>query len=532
MNDSTSKPSPSSRRSGIRRWPRPLIFCGALIALVAAFYVEEDWRGRRDWNQYRKAVEARGDHLEFQAYIPKPVPDGENFAAAEIVKPWSQVYASAIFPNDLYSRADHYVWPTNTIKQPGHRDFEDLVAWQMASDALQDGPLDSHQKFATDKRDLASREQAAQVILEGMKPDEADFTALRLASARPYSQFPLEYNSEDPADIKYVHLTRVRQASQHLSLQACAELAAGQSDKALADVKLLLALTDSIKADPLMISYLLRVALFQINMQPVWEGLAEHRWTESQLPELESRFQHYDFLADLDHSLKTERAWGIRELDYVKKKGLGKLDSDSTNYSSGIDYFQKAWPRGFLNVIGRLAPEGWYDFERLNSCALYDAQSEGVMDLAVGRVFPNRAVLNSAEVSRQLPSDGTSKSVEFIFFHKAFVSEGDLGLVANECRIAATAQVTADQAAIACALERYRLANGQFPDKLEALAPQFISHPPNDVMTGQPYKYRRTNDGQFVLYSVGWNLKDDGGVPGKRLFDDKEGDWVWDYPAQ
>ena len=33
-------------------------------------------------------------------------------------------------------------------------------------------------------------------------------------------------------------------------------------------------------------------------------------------------------------------------------------------------------------------------------------------------------------------------------------------------------------------------------------------------------------DGQFILYSVGWNEKDDGGVPGKTLFDEKEGDWV------
>jgi hypothetical protein len=95
----------------------------------------------------------------------------------------------------------------------------------------------------------------------------------------------------------------------------------------------------------------------------------------------------------------------------------------------------------------------------------------------------------------------------------------------------ATAQTSADQAALACALERYRLAKGQFPETLEALTPQFMSHQPNDVITGQPYKYRRTDDGQFILYSVGWNEKDDGGVPGKTLFDQAQGDWVWSYPA-
>jgi type II secretory pathway pseudopilin PulG len=96
---------------------------------------------------------------------------------------------------------------------------------------------------------------------------------------------------------------------------------------------------------------------------------------------------------------------------------------------------------------------------------------------------------------------------------------------------AAAAQTAANQAALACALERYRLANGQFPDTLAALTPQFMAHAPNDVITGQPFKYRRTEDAQFILYSVGWDEKDDGGVPGKSLFD-LQGDWVWSYPAK
>ena len=100
------------------------------------------------------------------------------------------------------------------------------------------------------------------------------------------------------------------------------------------------------------------------------------------------------------------------------------------------------------------------------------------------------------------------------------------------CIKTAKAQITADQATLACALERYRLANGQFPETLGALTPQFISRLPNDVIGGQPYKYRRTADGQFILYSVGWNEKDEGGVPGNKIYDEKQGDWVWDYPAQ
>ena len=87
---------------------------------------------------------------------------------------------------------------------------------------------------------------------------------------------------------------------------------------------------------------------------------------------------------------------------------------------------------------------------------------------------------------------------------------------------------------LACALERYRLVHGQFPDKLDALMPDFVTRLPNDVITGEADKYRRTTDGQFILYSVGWNETDDGGqtVMKGSAVDPTKGDWVWTYPAK
>jgi hypothetical protein len=65
---------------------------------------------------------------------------------------------------------------------------------------------------------------------------------------------------------------------------------------------------------------------------------------------------------------------------------------------------------------------------------------------------------------------------------------------------------------------------------------------PHDVIGGQPLHYRARMTGSFVLYSVGWNETDDGGVvvfkngPFRRRvesgFDMNEGDWVWRYPAK
>jgi hypothetical protein len=103
----------------------------------------------------------------------------------------------------------------------------------------------------------------------------------------------------------------------------------------------------------------------------------------------------------------------------------------------------------------------------------------------------------------------------------------------------AKGQTVAQQAALACALERYRLANDRLPEKLEALVPQFIAKIPHDVMDGQPLRYRLESDGSYKLWSVGWNQKDDGGEVAylnpkapedQRILDDQMGDWVWQMP--
>jgi hypothetical protein len=93
-------------------------------------------------------------------------------------------------------------------------------------------------------------------------------------------------------------------------------------------------------------------------------------------------------------------------------------------------------------------------------------------------------------------------------------------------------QTSVHLARIAIALERYRMAHGEYPEALDALAPQFIAQVPLDVIGGQPLKYRRTGGGQFALYSVGWNGTDDGGVPviskgADAGLDLSAGDWVW-----
>ena len=526
-NDTGKTASPGNR--AVRRM---LIGLAWLVTLVALFYGEEDWRGWHAWNQYRQQLEAAGEQLDYKTLIPKPVPDDRNFAAAPLVESWfidrtnyDRRWA------DNYSLADQVVdSPTSTTLADGNRHFTDLIAWGMAFNLIRSGHFSAdHRKFKSESFELAARAVAAPAILVGLETNDTVFAELRDASLRPSSRYPVVYDLDNPWGILLPHLGNVKKVCQRLQLKACAELAVGRSDNALADVKLILYLADSVKDEPFLISYLVRIACVQIAIQSVWEGLAEHAWSDAQLQELQACFLRYDFVADLKPHLDGERDAGILTADLLArgKYHLNDLTDDPSHSRSTL-----------ANLFGRIAPRGWYYQEKLNYCRLFQLQLKGAYDANQKRVSPEQIASNAKALDQALAG---RNPITTICTRHQLVAAILLPALSKVSTKAATAQTAADEAMLACALERYRLANGQYPETLDAIAPRFISRLPNDVISGGPYKYHLTNDPasqspgttnrQFVLYSVGWNEKDDSGVPGKTLFDEKAGDWVWQYPA-
>ncbi len=66
---------------------------------------------------------------------------------------------------------------------------------------------------------------------------------------------------------------------------------------------------------------------------------------------------------------------------------------------------------------------------------------------------------------------------------------------------------------VAIAIERFRLKNGHLPEALDALVPDFLPEKPLDPCTQRDTLVYRISEDQnsFLLYSLGPNLKDDGG---------------------
>lgn len=77
---------------------------------------------------------------------------------------------------------------------------------------------------------------------------------------------------------------------------------------------------------------------------------------------------------------------------------------------------------------------------------------------------------------------------------------------------------------VALALAAYRLDQGGYPPLLQSLVPDYLDAMPADPLGDKSLRYRRQVDG-YLLYSIGTNLTDDGGV-----HDFREGDIVLAVP--
>src|SRR5262249_36657022 len=196
-------------------------------------------------------------------------------------------------------------------------------------------------------------------------------------------------------------------------------------------------------------------------------------------------------------------------------------------------------PDGFSRVMLNLIPSGWFYLEQVNYCSLFDEFLLPAIDVQQRRVLPSYVKVTSDKLDRSLSHSGPG-----LFLRHRYFASLLLPALSRIGQKTAFNQTGIDLLATACALERYRLAKGAFPESLNQLTPEFMEKLPHDIITGGPLKYRRV-DKQFVLYSVGWNEIDDGGIcgPPRDAADDlpirpggrdanqlNEGDWVWSPP--
>jgi hypothetical protein len=251
--------------------------------------------------------------------------------------------------------------------------------------------------------------------------------------------------------------------------------------------------------------------------------LMDHRWSDPQLSELEQALAGQDFLAGYRLSMRGEMVLcQIGLFDDLRHHPDKYASLASDNYFG--DNYALSPPYGWVRLLVRLLPSGWLYQNQLR-CA------RPMVELYLPAVDASRQTVSPSEIraADNVVAAQVRRPNAFNLGERLLLPA--LGTMARK---SAHAQNMVDLAYIAIALERYRIAHGEYPDSLDALAPQFIAKVPHDIINGQPLHYRREAGGRFVLYSVGWNETDDGGevaLTKSGNVDIRKGDWVWRYPG-
>jgi hypothetical protein len=505
-----------SRLLGRRAWRGYLWTSLGVVSLTVLFYSAEAWRGKRAWAKLVRECQERGEKLDLAALTPADVPDEQNFAKTAVFAPlfdfengpdgrrvWRDL-ASLQRLRSINLNLEWQAW--HLFYQEGWmcQKTVDLKFWQR-----QFRKVKARKASGAAPGTTSETGEPAGDILDCLGAFTNELSEVCAASQRPYAQFSVQrtlgYFAEAEEEAILQNLGEV------LVLRALAELALNESDAAFRDTQAALSMADYQRQQVSSLGFARFRAMFLNALQPLWEGLAKQRWSEAQLAAFQARLSGFNLLAAYAPSL--------RDSVLFHKDLLNQIMPITPIRSVALK--DDAWVLPWLRLI---YPIGW---SYQNQTALYRLYQKRIsaVDVDQQRVFFPHGTRGQLLASLD-PLYATYVAPKI---HEIF----------HDCLLScALTQSAVNEAIIACALERYRLAQGQFPESLDRLLPRFAAHLPHDIMNGQPLAYRRIDGGGFVLYSVGWNLTDDEGRTevneGRRPphASPERGDWVWEYPAR
>lgn len=453
---------------------RTLLGLGGLFILLVFFHLVENWRGSRAWKAWQKEQEVAGFKFDRASYAPPLIPDDENFAAVPRI-------AAAIKGTG------------NLVKLPANwPDGPSMRSWQEGRTA----DLDVFRAVFKDGD-----------IIKGLEEHRALFDDIEQAAARPGCRLNFDYAHFPEAE--FPSFLGFRGAAKMLQLRAVLALREGRQEAAFRDVTTLLRMADHFGKQPILLSQLLGMAVAGIALQPVWEGLESHAWTETQLASLQGALTKLEFLRSLHHAWDFEAAGMSASTMKLAEKAPWAWAPAPDVYASSDGPVPHGRTTRFIRQVA--FPWGWILQGAVRGQRVFRETTSDPIDRVTHRIDPRR--MDAALTIHAKTGRGP---------YSLFGAEAAPALSSQNIR-AARLQAIFANVSIACDLERYHRAKGAYPEHLADLGVSI----PADVIGGGPLHYRRTAEGGYVLYSVGWNGKDDGGQVGQGEKALQEDDWVW-----
>jgi hypothetical protein len=317
-------------------------------------------------------------------------------------------------------------------------------------------------------------------------------SALRLArKAAPMPRFKSETNWADHINAKLTHLAPLHNLGRLMNYNACVELADGRLDDAIESCTDAMRIGRHASAEPCITGRMVEISVRATALRILACILTQTKDAEQAGRVLAAVEKLYPERR-MREMLAAERAMGISFFGDVR---AGKMSLDDPYGGTGA-------PQQYPPVV-------------------YDTNEGTYLDLMEGYIeLADKPYYEVADRMAMLERRSTRISP------LATVAYTMIPGYANICRQDAGDRALTDVVRCAAAVKVYELRTDRLPDALTDLVPDPLPKAPVDEFSGETLRYEKRGDG-FVVYSVGQNQIDDGGV---ESTDNQSGDIVYKEP--
>jgi hypothetical protein len=517
------------KRCWQNRWTRRFAWSAiSLVTLYLLLCAWLNWSWGRQWTETAQMLEAEGETLDFRTLLAAdPVPDAENFCAIPLLKDLSLVVDNDTTKGGPAARRERL----EAIKLPydqggkqrsislnvGLGKAVDLKAW---ADLLrEDGTLPMP----------ADSGNAARDLLAGLSKYDPIVQELTAGLNRPHARWTPEWKTRELPElligIECPHLLISRKLGEALALRSTAAARAGEPNQAHQEVLVMTRIAHA-NMNEFLVGLLVGALNTKMIASSTWELCDSQSGTAQDFARLESALTALDFHRAALHVFRMDMVVNVNSVQYIERNPsdvIGLFQVQHNGQSAGITP---------ISIAIRFLPRGFYD-------ATASVVAEGEFKHFI-KPLRDHGWKEALKASVEYENWQMEMENRFWSHPHYFMASNLIGSYTSVIRNSIYTQSLANQAVIACALERHRIENGSYPDSLDPLKLTDGKPLPLDVMSDKPMGYRKTPDGKYALWCVGFDQKDDGGKrtldqtqPERTKFSDENysGDWVWDFSS-
>lgn len=383
------------------------------------------------------------------------------------------------------------------------------------------------------------REAARKPVMGKFISAQTDVELVRATATDPSQIVEPADAVENPMLINVLlpELGYMRNFTRLMRAEFLAAVDEGDAPRAESAMQTILAMARQVRHGPYLIADLVSVAMFQLASDVMLDSLETHpgAFSEQQLTTLAHAFATYADGGPFRLSLEGEKAMFddvLQRMFTDDGAGGGRLARGGFALANLIASVQGVKePRVAQNAMGLeelfTGPVAAVVLaDRASNAAMYH---RFMADFERWAAAP-RWLRRSAPPEPVPPGSQTSAlgRIEYIRYLPVNLLTPALGMAVRRADIITAVR---DATAFMIAVEIHHRRTGTYPESIDQLPVSLVPKLPIDIADGKPLRYRLVN-GRPLLYSLGANLVDDGGVPNNSPFAKDWGRPQWDWMDQ